>query len=150
MKDKNKRPLRAIDYPHLAARVFGTPLAISRVKLDAILTVLAPRLGIVAPLGAIPAIDTEDDEDDSDDDEDFIDEEGIAVIPVRGSLVKRGGIGAISGMSSYSDVGARLDAAVDNVGVKGIVLDIDSPGGEVGGMFELAESIRSACAVKPV
>ena len=39
-----------IDLPHVAARVFGTPLMIARGKLDVILGVLAPRLtGAAAP-----------------------------------------------------------------------------------------------------
>ncbi len=33
-----------IDLPHVASRVFGTPLMIARGKLDVILGVLAPRL----------------------------------------------------------------------------------------------------------
>jgi len=32
--------------PHLACRVFGTPLLIQRAKLDILLAVLAPRLGL--------------------------------------------------------------------------------------------------------
>ena len=40
--------------PHLAARLFGVPLAIHRPKLDVILSVLGPRVGI-ADLAASPA-----------------------------------------------------------------------------------------------
>jgi hypothetical protein len=32
------------DLPHVASRVFGTPLMIARAKLEVILGVLAPRL----------------------------------------------------------------------------------------------------------
>ena len=32
--------------PHLAARLFGVPLAIHRPKLDVILAVLGPRVGL--------------------------------------------------------------------------------------------------------
>src|SRR3990170_8368122 len=35
---------RMIDLPHVASRVFGTPLMIARAKLEVILGVLAPRL----------------------------------------------------------------------------------------------------------
>ena len=40
------------DLPHLASRVFGTPLLIARAKLEVILGVLAPRLagGTLEPL----------------------------------------------------------------------------------------------------
>ena len=33
--------------PHLASRIFGTPLLVHRAKLDVILAVLGPRLGLV-------------------------------------------------------------------------------------------------------
>src|SRR5206468_10518654 len=39
-----KPPDTMLDLPHVAARVFGTPLLIARGKLDVILGVLAPRL----------------------------------------------------------------------------------------------------------
>ena len=37
-------------YPHLAGRLFGVPLLIHRPKLDVILSVMAPRLGLDGPL----------------------------------------------------------------------------------------------------
>ena len=43
-----------------------------------------------------------------------------------------------------------LDAARDDPEVKAILLDIDSPGGESGGVFDLADRIRAATLVKPV
>ena len=33
-----------LDLPHVASRVFGTPLMIARAKLEVILGVMAPRL----------------------------------------------------------------------------------------------------------
>ena len=44
--------------PHLAARLFGVPLAIHRPKLDVILSVLGARIGLAdlaAPVGYTPA-----------------------------------------------------------------------------------------------
>lgn len=35
-----------IHLPHLASRLFGTPLLVHRAKLDVILAVLGPRLGL--------------------------------------------------------------------------------------------------------
>jgi ClpP class serine protease len=43
-----------------------------------------------------------------------------------------------------------LDAALVDASITGILLDIDSPGGEAGGVFELAQRVRAANAVKPV
>jgi len=39
---------------------------------------------------------------------------------------------------------------VNDPQVQGILLDIDSPGGEAGGVFELAQRIRAASTLKPV
>lgn len=38
--------------PHLASRIFGTPLLVHRAKLDVILSALGPRLGIDSPIPA--------------------------------------------------------------------------------------------------
>ena len=128
---------------HLASRLIGTPLLIARPKLDVILSVLGPRLGLPEMNMAFPmaaqkmastALPT-----------------GIAVIPVVGTLVKRVmGIDAASGLTSYDEIGARLDAALADPKIAGILLDMDSPGGEAGGVFELAERVRAASRMKPV
>ncbi|MBM3950768.1 MAG: S49 family peptidase [Rhodospirillales bacterium] len=124
------------DLPHIASRLFGTPLMIARPKLDAILGVLGPRLAgqALEPLdiGAAPARAT------------AITPDGIAVIPVAGTLVSRSGyLAAASGLTSYGDIGDAVEAAVADALVRGIVFDIDSPGGEVGGLFDLVERIAA-------
>ncbi|MEW6415831.1 MAG: S49 family peptidase [Pseudomonadota bacterium] len=134
--------------PHLASRIFGTPLLVHRAKLDVILSALGPRLGIDHPIPADapdrlaalpPARSTSPGA------------VGIAVIPIHGTLVKRTlGLEAASGLTSYQDIGAMLDAAVADPGVNGILLDVDSPGGEAPGSFELSRRVREAAAVKPV
>jgi signal peptide peptidase SppA len=77
--------------------------------------------------------------------------DGIAVIPIHGSLVKRSlGMEAASGLTSYGEIAAMLDSALADHQVSGILLDIDSPGGEASGSFELARRVREVAAVKPV
>ena len=122
------------DLSHIASRLFGTPLLLARSKLDVILGVLGPRLagGALDPLdlGASPARDLE------------ITADGIAIVPVTGTLVSRSGyLAAASGLMSYGDIGDAIEAAAEDPRVRGIVLDIDSPGGEVGGLFDLADRI---------
>ena len=130
---------------HLASRLYGTPLLIARSKLDVILAVLGPRIGLQGleanqAATTLPGLRTEPPTSP-----------GIALIPVHGTLVRRAlGLEAASGLSSYAEIGARVDAALADPAVKGILLDIDSPGGEAGGVFELAARIRQASAVKPV
>lgn len=132
------------DLLHLADRVFGTPLLVTREKGEVILSVLADRLGIVAPLAEVPS---------------FVERpkaafevvDGVAVIPVVGTLVnKTSGMDAMSGMTSYGSIAANLESALADPRVKAILLDVDSPGGECAGCFELADKIRAARAVKPI
>lgn len=129
--------------PHLAARLFGVPLAIHRPKLDVILAVLGPRVGLAdlaAPAGfSPPARDAP------------AQTPKIAVIPIHGTLVRRTvGLEAESGLTSYAGLAAQLDAALASPEVAAILLDIDSPGGESGGVFDLADRIRAASQIKPV
>jgi signal peptide peptidase SppA len=127
---------------HLASRLFGTPLLIARPKLDVILSVLGPRLGLPdtqTKLALPPTRATKPTQP------------GIAVIPVYGTLVKRTlGLEAASGLTSYAQISEDIDAALKDSAVDGILLDIDSPGGEASGVFELAEHIRKASETKPV
>jgi len=125
--------------------VFGTPLMIARAKLDVILGVLGPRLtgGVIEPIEpkTDPAPLTS------------ITVERVAVISVIGTLVTRSGyLDAGSGLLSYRDIGDAISGAMSDPSVRGVVLDLDSPGGEVGGLFDLVErmgAIKSA-AGKPL
>ena len=128
--------------PHLASRLFGTPLLVHRAKLDVILAVLGERLNLAAPAAdlAIPVPRVTPAQPS-----------GIAVIPIHGTLVKRVlGMEAASGLTSYGGIAQEIDAALADPLVQGILLDIDSPGGEASGSFELARQIRHAATQKPV
>ena len=128
--------------PHLAARLFGTPLLVHRAKLDVILAVLGERLNLTAPAAdlAIPVPRVTPAQPS-----------GIAVIPIHGTLVKRVlGMEAASGLTSYGGIAQEIDAALADPQVQGILLDIDSPGGEASGSFELARKIRHAATQKPL
>ena len=131
---------------YIASRLFGTPLLVHRPKLDVILSVVGQRIGM-ADVPAMPMMDLAA----------FqrpplaASPEGIAVIPIHGSLVKRSlGMEAASGLTSYGEIAAMLDAALADPLVSGILLDIDSPGGEASGSFELARRVSEVAAQKPV
>lgn len=129
--------------PHLAARLYGVPLAIHRPKLDVILAVLGPRIGLAdlaAPSGFTPPVRPAATQTPK-----------VAVIPIHGTLVRRTvGLEAESGLTSYAGLTAQFDAALASPDVAAILLDVDSPGGESGGVFDLADRIRAATQVKPV
>ena len=131
-----------MNLPHLASRLYGTPLLLARAKLDVILSVLGERVNWPEHELATPLIPHRSQIDAP---------AGIAVIPVVGSLVRRTvGLDPASGFTSYAEITGMVDAALVDPSIEGIVLDIDSPGGEAGGVFELGERIRAADAVKPV
>ena len=131
---------------HLASRLYGTPLLIARAKLDTILAVLGPRIGLAPIELALPVVVPVPGESERPPAA-----SGIAVIPIHGTLVRRTvGLEAESGLTSYTRIAADIDAAVANPAVAGLLLDIDSPGGEAGGVFELAEHVRAASQRKRV
>jgi signal peptide peptidase SppA len=131
-------------------RILNTPLLIHRQKLDVILSVLSDRIGIVTPATALPYTGAFDQISNGQESGIYrIDR--IAVIPVTGSLVNRAlGVEAISGLTSYGEIRRNLDSALADTNVDGIVLDIDSPGGEAGGAFDLADHIFSIRKNKPI
>jgi signal peptide peptidase SppA len=132
--------------PHIASRVFNTPLMIDSKKLAAILAVLAPRLGLEPP-----AVDAALLTEQRSRKPYAVTDAGIAVIEVSGSLVNRAsGMDAPSGLTSYEQLGNEiLDAAADPQ-VRGILLRLDSYGGEANGAWDVASLIEEAARVKPV
>jgi ClpP class serine protease len=134
--------------PHVASRVFGSPLLIQPRKLDVILRVLGPRIGLS---GKMLFPDDDGDEDPTDRNPYTITPDGIAVISVAGSLVRKSSfMDAYSGITSYADIETEFLDAVTNPSVKGILLDIDSPGGECAGCFDLADAIYALRGSKPI
>ena len=72
--------------------------------------------------------------------------QSIAVIPVAGVLTPHG---SFHGPSTRA-IDRAVRQAMAQPGVQAIVLDIDSPGGAVAGVPELAGTIRAARAQKPI
>lgn len=77
----------------------------------------------------------------------------VAVIPIYGMIMHRGGMMSdVSGPSATSTESllAQLRQAVNDPNVKAIVLDVDSPGGDVDGVDELATEIYNARKQKKI
>jgi signal peptide peptidase SppA len=133
------------DLPHLASRVFGTPLLIARAKLEVILGVLGPRLAG----GTLEPLEPEADQPPLT----SVTVEKIAVVSVIGTLVSRSGyLDAASGLQAYGDIADAIATAINDESVRGVILDVDSPGGEVGGLFDLVEQIQTirGASAKPL
>lgn len=77
--------------------------------------------------------------------------DGVAIVPVVGTLVQRGdSLDAMSGLLSYGRLAAQLQAAVDDPRIEAILLEIDSPGGEANGLIDLAAKVKAAGQKKTV
>ena len=75
----------------------------------------------------------------------------VAVVPVHGVIGK--GVSALeksSGVTDVRDVEKMLSFCRQEQGISAVVLDINSPGGTVAGVPELADSIMALTADKPV
>lgn len=126
------------DLPYLASRLYGTPLLIARPKLEVILGVVARKMAgdtlATPPPANVDAGMTGG----------LQNLEGIAILPVLGTLVRRASyIGAASGLTSYHDIEAMAEQAFADPMVKAVLLEIDSSGGEAGGVFDLAQRLRT-------
>lgn len=76
---------------------------------------------------------------------------GIAIVSVCGSLVARSsGFSGGSGLRSYASIKNDINSALSDPEIGGILLDIDSHGGESAGCFALADFIRDASGRKPI
>jgi ClpP class serine protease len=77
--------------------------------------------------------------------------DGVATIPVIGPIFRYADFFTmISGGVTVETLAQDLTAALDDPAVRSIVLHIDSPGGEINGMHELADMIYAARDAKPI
>ncbi len=143
--------------PHLAQRLFNTPLAITPGKLEVIIAAVSDRMGIASLSragGEVYAFDDDwmsspDAEPSRESGYDVV--EGVAIIPVTGTLVaKLGTMRPYSGMTGYDGIRASLSMAMNDDKVKAVAFDMESPGGEVAGCFDLVDAIFAARGTKPM
>lgn len=138
--------MRAHSVPHIAARVYNSPLAILEPKLQTIVNFLQPRSGVTVDLGVDPLSPDDDPEEPE-----TVDSGSIRVIRISESLIARGAhADGFSGLTSYEWISSAVKEAVSDQNVAGIMLRVDSYGGEVQGVFECADVIRESRAQKPI
>lgn len=144
-------------FEFLAQRLFNTPLAIAPGKAEVIMAALADRLGIsqIARLNPMPLMMEDDDDGYSAPGRNgragYEIVAGVAIIQVYGTLVQKlGCLRPYSGMTGYDGIRQNFLMALSDPDVKAIMLDIDSPGGEVSGCFDLVDAIYRARGKKPI
>ncbi|WP_408066809.1 S49 family peptidase [Wolbachia pipientis] len=77
--------------------------------------------------------------------------EKTAIIPIHGILTKKPeAFDDFLGMTSYEKMQEEIEEALEDEKVEIILLDIDSPGGEVNGIFDLADFIYNARSKKRI
>ena len=77
--------------------------------------------------------------------------DGIAIIPITGSIFRYANMFTeISGGTSTQMLSLDLNEALANKDVNGILLDIDSGGGQANGISELSDMIFNARGAKPI
>ncbi len=135
------------NYFHLLNRICSAPLAIESRHLAPILGYLGTRMGIdfVIPIEAAAGAAQQERET-------FPNIPGnIGVVDVSGPLVRRAtGMDALCGMSSYEQIEHDYIEALNDQSKQAIVMLFDSPGGEVGSLFDLADLIQANRGKKPV
>ncbi|MER9003326.1 S49 family peptidase [Mesorhizobium sp. M0862] len=145
------------DLPLVASLLFDTPLLIHRGKANTILTAIGPRIldGLAVSANELPRAPREAraGQGRAFRSGGYMADNGIAVLPVLGTLIRRGSwLDSESGLTSYSALSDAVTEIMYDPTVRGLMLELDSPGGEANGCFDLARFIRSASeeAGKPV
>ena len=158
-------------FPLIAQRMFNTPLLVDPAKAQAILMGFGARVlngHLVMPSLDIPVDraeratrlgprasiigDTTARRRRERGDKLYQVVDGVAVVDVTGSLVHRGSwIGESSGVTSYEGLHAQIDAIrAEASSLRGVALEVDTFGGEVAGVFDLADAVRALSSVLPV
>lgn len=131
----------------LAERIFNHPWLINPASMNTVLSILSAHIGKEIPIkgkllalpssiGSRPGISNS---------------AGIAVIPITGILTYRddGFIDWLFGDTTYENIRSQFQSALADPNITAIVFDVDSPGGEVSGCFDLCDEIYNARGIKP-
>ncbi|MBB1489392.1 S49 family peptidase [Oceanospirillum sediminis] len=143
------------NFPHLSARVLNQPLLLEPGYARVFFSALADRLGIARLTDAegevltgqkihLPSSEFRAEHEPAE--ERYRPYElvkGAAVLPVSGSLRhKYGYVHSYSGSTGYDGIIHRAADAFSDPDVKGVLMDMDTPGGEVAGCFDTAQTLR--------
>lgn len=148
-------------YPHIAARIFNTPLLIHPQKLDAIVAGLGHRL-IGAPVvlqgadaeatspGLAPELFSTRRGERSEYGYQVVD--GVAVVNIRGALAHRSRVDMDTStyILGYNQIAAEIEDAMAHPDVHAVLQVWESPGGEAQGAFEFADRMFALRGKKPM
>lgn len=157
--------------PHIASRMFNTPLMIDEAKATAILTGMGGRIveGGVAFEGAMPvdhiafaggrvsdSMGTLGDRlgrvyEKAGEGGRIFDRIGpVAIVPIEGTLIHKGAfLGQSSGEMSYQGLQTKITAIRRDPSVRGVAYEVDTFGGEGAGAFDTAHMMAELSKEKP-
>lgn len=144
--------------PHIAGLAFNQPLLLEPAYARVFFCALAEQMGIAAirdatgeSLATSQELAAFQEHAGRRDPRPYSVAERIAVIPISGTLVsKTRSVKPYSGMTGYNGIVARLNQAMADPEVDGVLLDMDTPGGMVAGAFDCADVIARMRAIKPI
>lgn len=149
-----------MQYPHLAARVFNTPLMVHPGKLDALIAGMSERLvgqriqlptDLAAAAAHLPA-DMFSTRRGERHDDGYVVTDGVAVIHASGALVHRSrfDMADCTSFMGYNELTQQRESAMADPAVHAVLQVFDSPGGEVAGAFEYADRAMAQRGKKPM
>ncbi len=145
------------DLKRIATEVFDTPMLAHPAKLNNFLSVFGPRILSGMDFSAfanservdhrvmghaldyLAAIEAE--QVSYPEEGDYVIADGVAIVPLIGSLVHRGWRMNSSGMTAYQAFDRNMAMAHNDGSAHSILLDVDTPGGQVAGCFDLADTL---------
>lgn len=149
-----------MQYPHLAARVFNTPLMVHPGKLDALIAGMGERLmgqriqlpAELAPAAAHLPADMFSTRRGERHDDGYVVTDGVAVIHASGALVHRSrfDMADCTSFMGYNELTQQRESAMADPAVHAVLQVYDSPGGEVSGAFEYVDRAMSQRGKKPM
>lgn len=147
MSDQTPESREDVKYPQIVRAVTETPWAILPATLTAIVDLIALRVRgdrlseeeVQARIGAGPPR------------KDLQRAGAVAVIPIYGVITPKADVfSQMSGGTSVDRIQTMFRDAMGDSSVQALVLDVDSPGGQVDLIPELAAEMRAARGTKPV
>lgn len=123
---------------------FMEPVAASAFIASIVATNMARR--------SSPSMMFDDDEMEVDDSRCYPVMNGVAIIPVIGTLLHRDAYSYWSGMRlpSYEAIADMIEDAVTDGNIQAILLEVDSPGGVAAGCLDFSEAIAKMRGIKPI
>jgi len=118
----------------LALEIYNQPLLIEQSRLDVMVSMLQPAREGVTPESFFFFFEDPEPQD-------FITRDGIAWITVHRPYLRQ---------RTYARIRKQIEQALAAQNVRGILLDVDTPGGVVSGLFDLSDFIFESRGTKPI